>query len=169
MRSMVALLLMTVPALAAGWTTYANGRFGATLDIPPGFVNDVPPPANGDGLTFHDAARDAELLVWGGNLSAWDFTEEAAQSVAAERNEGWTITYQKSRGLEHPERGAWFVYSGVKAGRIVYARAAASCEGTQAVHFRIEYPQSLGDDFNATIARLSQSLRAGPALDCTKP
>jgi hypothetical protein len=147
-------------ALAADWTTYANARFGETIDIPPGFVNDVAAPENGDGLTFHSADGKAELLVWGGNLVDGGFTADAEQRVSSETEDGWDISYGKSSGAD------WQVYSGTKGERIVYARSMASCKGTQSLHFRLEYPVAQKKDYDAIVERLSTSLKAGPASDC---
>ena len=167
MRSLLAVLLLTTPALAAEWGSYANGRFGVAIDIPPGFVNDVPPPGNGDGLTFHDPARGAELLVWGGNLAVWDFREDAGQAVSGEKERGFAVTYETSRNLDlKAPSPAWYAYSGVGGGRIVYGKAQASCRGTQDVHFRIEYPEARKHEFDSIVARLAASLRTGPAADC---
>jgi len=63
--------------MAGEWSSYANARFGATIDIPPGFVNDVQEPANGDGLTFHSADGKAELLVSQQELAITDALRRA--------------------------------------------------------------------------------------------
>lgn len=168
MRRLLALLLfLPMPVHAADWGHYVNDRFGAAIDFPPGFVNDVPPPENGDGLTFHDPARRAELMVWGGNLAAWDFKEDADQVMASEAGDGFTLTYVSAHNLDFSEPGrSFYAYSGTKAGRVIYAKALASCKGTQAVHFRIEYPVSMREEFKPIVSRLAASLKAEPAKDC---
>lgn len=167
MKRLLALLIFVTPAIAAGWERYVNERFGASVEIPPGFVNDVPPPENGDGLTWHDTARDAELAVWGGNLAAWDFAEDFEQTVKAEAEKGFDISYRKSANLDMTGGGAsWFVYSGSGNGRIVYGKALASCKGEQEVEFRIEYPEALKGEFDAVVARLAKSLKAMPVEEC---
>ncbi|MBI2719126.1 MAG: hypothetical protein HY245_07230 [Rhizobiales bacterium] len=166
MRFLIAFLLLATSALAASWTPYANVRYGIRLDIPPGFVNDVPPPANGDGLAFHTSDREAELLVWGNDL-AGSFKEEALGRAASEKQDRWLVTYERGNNLDLARPGAgWYVYSGAKDGRIVYAKAVASCRGTQAIHFRIEYPEARKSEFNDIVSRLAISLRAGPSLSC---
>jgi hypothetical protein len=158
--AIIAIAFLTSAAIAADWTTYANGRFGETIDIPPGFVNDVAEPENGDGLTFHSADGKAELLVWGGNLVDGGFKDDAASLVSSETEDGWDVSYQKAAGSD------WQVYSGTKGDRIVYARSMASCKGTQSLHFRLEYPVAQKKDYDAIVERLSSSLKAGPASDC---
>jgi hypothetical protein len=159
MRIILFLLLLCSPAFAAEWTTYANPRFGASVDIPPGFVNDVPASENGDGLVFHSADKQAELLVWGGNLTDGDFKLDSEIRLNRELDHDWQVSYKES-GDE------WSVYSGSQSGRIVYARSISSCKGTQAVHFRIEYPEWQKKEYDAVVERLSKSLKAGPASDC---
>lgn len=48
----------------------------------------------------------------------------------------------------------------------MYARSLSSCKGTQAVHFRIEYPETQKKDYDAIVERVSKSLKAVPASDC---
>ena len=160
MRSILALFLLSSSAIAADWSSYANARFGTTIDIPPGFVNDVPEPANGDGLTFHSADGKAELLVWGNNLVDEDFKVDSLGRLQGERDGGWDVSYRKVSA------NYWFVFSGSKGERIMYLRSIASCKGTQALHFRIEYPKEQKIDFDPVVARLAKSLKAGPATDC---
>lgn len=94
MRIIVFLFLLCSPAYAAEWTTYSNPRFGANIDIPPGFVNDVPEPENGDGLVFHSADKQAELLVWGGNLTDGDFKLDSKSGSTG----NWITTGRFSTG-----------------------------------------------------------------------
>ena len=160
MRIILFLLLLCSPAFAAEWTTYENPRFGVSIDVPPGFVNDVPEPENGDGLTFHSVDGKAELLVWGNNLVDGDFVTDGRSRMQGETEDGWDVSYQKEFGND------WSVYSGSQSGRIMYARSLSSCKGTQAVHFRIEYPEAQKKDYDAIVESLSKSLKAGPASDC---
>ena len=159
MRIVLFLLLLCSSAFAAGWTTYSNARFGADIDVPPGFVNDVPEPENGDGLTFHSGDKQAELLVWGGNLTDGDFKLDSVIRLNRELDNDWQVSYKESGD-------DWSAYSGSQSGRIMYARGISSCHGTQAVHFRIEYPEAQKKDYDAIVERLSKSLKAGPASDC---
>ena len=160
MRFMLFLALLGSPAFAAEWMVYANPRFGVTIDVPPGFLNDVPEPENGDGLTFHSADGKAELLVWGNNLVDGDFAADGMSRLQGETDDGWGVSYHRVSGKE------WNVFSGSKGGRIMYARSIASCQGTQALHFRIEYPEAQKKEYDAIVKRLGKSLKAGAASDC---
>jgi hypothetical protein len=161
MRSITALFLLSSLAIAADWSSYANARFGATIDIPPGFVNDVPESENGDGLTFHSTDGKAELLVWGNNLVEADFNQDVAARLKSDMEDGWNISY--AAGVNG---SGWQVYSGTREGRLLYAKSISSCKNTQALHFRLEYPEVQKTNFEPVVARLAKSLKAGPATDC---
>jgi hypothetical protein len=161
MRSMLALFLLSASAMAADWSSYANARFGITIDISPGFVNDVPEPENGDGLTFHSADGKAELLVWGNNLVEADFNQDVAERLKSDMEDGWNISY-----VAGVNGSGWQVYSGTREDRLLYAKSISSCKETQALHFRLEYPEAQKTDFDPVVARLAKSLNAGSASDC---
>ncbi|MFT3986644.1 hypothetical protein [Aestuariivirga sp.] len=161
MRRFAFLFLMIAPALAAGWMHYDNARFGVGLDIPPGFVNDVDPPDNGDGLTFHSANGTAELLVWGSNLVDESFAGDGQSRVEHAKAEGWTVSYDRSS----PK--GWHVFSGSRNGVVLYEKSIVSCNGTQALAFRITYPEEELQAYNDIVARLALSLKAGPAAYCS--
>ena len=159
-QTLVAIMFFVGSANAADWTNYSNARFGESIEIPPGFVNDVPEPENADGLTFHSADGKAALLVWGSNLLDEDFKSDAASRLQSEKDDGWEVSYQTQSGNE------WSVYSGSKAERIMYQRAISSCKGSQALYFRIEYPKAQQPDYDPIVARLGKSLKAVSASDC---
>jgi hypothetical protein len=153
--------MLSSSAMAADWGSYANARFGATIDIPPGFVNNVPEPENGDGLTFHSVDGKAELLVWGNNLVDADFNQDVAVRLKSDMADGWTISYAAGVAGD-----GWQVYSGTREGRLLYAKSISSCKNTQALHFRIEYPEAQKMVYDSVVPRLGKSLKAGVASDC---
>ncbi len=161
MKFLIPLLIMTTSALAADWTSYANPRFGATIDIPPGFVNDVDPPENGDGLTYHADNGAVELLVFGNNITADSVAQEFQNDLQYSRDDKWNITYSKL----NPKAG-FAAYSGSKDDRIFYAKEIATCKRTQTVQFRIEYPMQKKIEMDSIIARLAKSLHGQPTSDC---
>jgi len=160
MRKFLCLFLMITPAFAAGWTHYDNARFGVSVDVPPGFANDVDPPDNGDGLTFHSANGTAELLVWGGNLDGVSFAEDSASRSAAAKAEGWDVTYERT------SPAGWHVFSGARKGQVLYEKSIAACKGGEALAFRITYPEAELAAYSAIVSRLAVSLKAGAAEDC---
>ena len=159
MRIILLLLLLCSPALAAEWTVYSNPPFGVSIDVPPGFVNDVPEPENGDGLTFHTADGAAELLIWGNNLVDGDFAQEEAARLKSDTDDGWVISY--AAGVI-----GWQVYSGARQDVLLYVKSISSCNGTQALHFRIEYPEAQKKEYDPVVERLGKSLKAGSTSDC---
>lgn len=159
MRWLLLLILMVGPAAAeAGWKHFENSRFGFSIDVPEGFSEGTPP-ENGDGATFTSPDGSAELRVWGSYLVDSSLKQDAAMRRQGETDDGWKISYS-------PVHKGWFVYSGTKAGRIVYAKAVAACGGEVALYFRIEYPKPEKLQYDALVTRLSHSLKAGPASDC---
>jgi hypothetical protein len=156
----LAFLMLATAAHAKEWAVYSNPRFGETIDIPPGFVNDVPAPENGDGLSFHSADGKAELLVWGGNLVDGDFKADGKSRLKSAIDDGWKISFHT--GFVNQKHA----FSGSKGDRIMYLRSIASCKGKQALHFRIEYPQQQKKVYDAVVARLAKSLKLKTASDC---
>lgn len=159
MRWLLLLVFLAVPALAeGGWKHFENSRFGFSIDVPAGLI-EGDPPENGDGATFTSPDGTAELRVWGSYLVDSSLKQDAAMRRQGEIEEGWRISYA-------PVKKAWFVYSGTKADRIVYAKGVSACGGDVALYFRIEYPKSEKKQYDALVTRLSHSLKAGPASDC---
>ncbi|MCA0433936.1 MAG: hypothetical protein LCH46_11810 [Proteobacteria bacterium] len=162
MRFLLVFFLGTTAAFASDWSHYQNARFGVEIDIPPGFVNDVPEPENGDGLTYHTTGGDAELLVWGTHVTADSFADEADDRLDGEIGQLWQISYVK-----RSDDGSSLIYSGSKDGRIVYAKSLSACKGTLSVNFRIEYPADQKQNYDAVVSRLASSLKDGPAAACS--
>ena len=124
-----ALMLLPLPAMAAGWSHYTNVRFGYALDVPPGFIGQGESD-NSDGQVFKTPT--ATLTVFGGNVLSGDFESEAVATERSAEQNKWAITYQVST----PTRAS---YSGKQGGRILYGRMVALCKGTQFGAFELEY------------------------------
>jgi hypothetical protein len=165
MRRILAATLLVCPALAGDWETYSNWRFGIMIDVPPGMVAQ-PEPANNDGRTWYSADGQASLLAWGNHLVTGTFGEDSRDRIAADKDAGWTISYETHEKPDRPSGGAWHVYSGEMKGRILYAKSIASCGASQAIHFRLEYPAAQQAIYGPIIKRLVKTFRAGPAMDC---
>jgi hypothetical protein len=164
MRALFALMLTATAACAAEWHTYANDRFGVTIDVPPGFKQMGEEPSNSDGLTFASSDGKAILTVWGNNILADNFKAQLQDDFKSDQADGWAVSYGAA------DRGAkmtWAVYSGTKGDMIMYERAMASCHGTQMLHFRIEYPMAQKQAYDTVVTHLGKSLRAGPSFDCS--
>ena len=144
------LCLVAIPALAAAWSRYDNGRFGYGIDLPPGF-SDVAEAENDDGGVSTSEDGNAELRVWGGYLVVGDFKSDVADRVNSDRADGWTITYDSRKA----GKASW---SGSRGDRVFYARAVKACDDS-AAYFRIEYDRADLDAYDAIISRLVKSLR----------
>lgn len=156
MRFVVTLLfcLFTLPALAQFWTHYANGRFGYSLDIPPGYEGEGES-ANGDGQVFYLPNGRQELLAWGGLLgvTAQTFPAEAASRLQSDMNDGWAITYQAGT----PQ---WAVWSGTRGDLVLYQRMILLCDGASFAAFRLTHPLSEMARGQPVVEGLVRSLRA---------
>jgi hypothetical protein len=128
---------------AEGWQRYANARFGYAIDIPPGF-SAVAEADNSDGGTSRSA--DAELAVWGAWLVDTGFSADVAERMRGDEADGWTLSYRR----ETASGASW---SGLRDGRILYARAVPLCDGA-AGYFRLEYPQTNAKGFDAVVKTL---------------
>lgn len=134
---------------------YGNARFGFFAEIPPAFSVADPEPENGDGRAFHTADGTADLLLYGGWTLLDGFAAEVAMDRSSEAERGWTLTY------ESKVRGASASFSGVKGGRIFYARLIATCSGKAHAGYRLEYPAADKEQYDGAIQLLNRTLRAG--------
>ena len=139
-------------ALASDWFGYHNARFQYQVDIPASFLT-IKESTNGDGGVAKSVDGGSELRVWGNALVLGDFAEETKSRIDSDRQDGWTVTYEK-------RQPAWAAWSGKRGGRIFYARSISACEGAVA-SFRIEYPAESKEAFDPIITRLQKSLKAG--------
>jgi serine/threonine-protein kinase len=149
--AVVTALLLFRPAIAPGWQTYVNERFGSTADVPAGWRAGTPP-ENGDGLTFAAPDGQATIAIFG-SLNVWDKLDEAfAAHETAETGE--TITYK-----HRDKRGT--VVSGTKGDRIFYRKSILSCRGQVWNNVAIEYQAAEKQAFDAIVSHIAASLRSG--------
>jgi len=149
--ALAAATVLAGTAMAAGWQTYVNDRFGSTADVPVGWRAGTPP-ANDDGLEFTAPDGQASLIV-SGSLNVWDKLDEAF-AIYATPDEGETITYQQRDKQS-------IVISGTKGDRIFYRKSILSCRGTVWNSIAIEYPTAQKKAFDAIVTHVAASLRSG--------
>jgi len=154
------LAALVTAAAAADWTTYVNGRFGATADIPASYEAGEAP-ANDDGLSFTSPEGDATIAVWGAlaTVNEESFADYAKRLVSYDEDDGWKVSY--SAGRED-----WFAFSGSKADRIFYEKIIKACNGDIANHVRLEYPTARKAEFDPIVAHVAKSLRSGKGWQC---
>jgi hypothetical protein len=142
-----------VAAVADGWRTYHNERYGTTIDYPD-FFKAGPPPANNDGLAFK-SPDGAEFSVFA-SYNALDFDLAGFRDfIVKNLNAGEVITYQ-ARGDD------WFVISGMKGGdRVFYERHLLSHGKQMTEGFVVSYPARLKQKYDPIVTRMSKSFRAG--------
>ena len=72
--------LFSLPALAAGWGSYENARFGYVIDVPPDFEWGEEA-ANGDGRVFTSGDGTQTVTAYGGNIIEADFETSITQAM----------------------------------------------------------------------------------------
>jgi hypothetical protein len=148
-----ALLSLLSPAsLAAGWSHYANDRYGYAIDIPPGF-SEVAEPDNSDGGVSTSADGKTKLRVWGAYIMQESFADEIAWRIDQDKTDGWQISYDRRLA----KAASW---SGSKGDRIFYQRGVAGCNGA-AYYFNLDYDRSALKANDAIVKRLVKSLQGG--------
>lgn len=143
-------LLTGAAALADGWRTYHNTRFGTTADVPAAWIMG-PEPENNDGRVFTSPDGRAAITVSGVYANVGTGDELASRLVAGE---GETVTFKK-------RRGKWVVISGTKGDRIFYRKTLLSCRDAIANDLSIEYPAAEKEKFDGLVAHVAASLRPG--------
>jgi len=136
-------------ASAADWSHYGNARFGYWVDIPPGFSS-VDEAENGDGGTSTSPDGRAKLSVWGGYMMQGGFADEVAWTIDQDKQEGWTISYDKRAA----KAASW---SGTKGDKVFYERTVVGCDGA-AAYFRLEYDRNAIKAYDKIVGRLVKSL-----------
>lgn len=153
--AVLALMILTQPAVAQQWGSYHNQRFGATADVPPDFAPAGPEAANSDGLIFR--TRNGGLLtIYGAAIPGSVFEAFVASAIAHDQSyNGYPISGQTIT----PD---WAEYWGGGSGRNLRVRLESSCNGRIAVVAKLEYSGNL----NSTVDRVFGSLEAGSASAC---
>src|SRR5579883_142709 len=156
-RALLGAFILAVATGAAAaqqrWTTYANPRFGATIDYPADlFVRTDPPPENGDGQAFRSRDGRTRLAVWGRYNSAGDSPQRYVEQYV-EPDGG--ITYRQITAR-------YYVVSGLRKGDIFYQRCNFPTPPDDVIIcFEATYPPADKAAMDAVVARLSRSLRSG--------
>lgn len=140
---------------APEWRRYVNARFGVSADAPRDWQAQ-PPPENGDGATFVSPDGVAKILVFG-RLRTEASLVQALES-ATEPADGEKITYIK-RGARS------FTASGLGGDLIFYRHAILSCADKVWNFVEIDYPIKDKAAYDALVAHVAASLRAGRPAD----
>jgi hypothetical protein len=142
------LTLMAAPALADGWSSYANARYGATADIPPGYTPlgaEAP-----EGLTFGNKQRSSLVTVYGANVPGKNFEAFVEQMIKDLHDfEGWNVQGKTVT----PD---WAELNASSGRTMLRARVVASCDGLTAAIAKYQ-----GAVDNSLVSHLFRSLKAG--------
>lgn len=145
-------MCVATPLSAQAWLTYANDRFGATVDYPPEFSIADEPPTNSDGQRFFTADRRASLAVYG-----FFDVDHAGMTKLRDRyrEPGTSYSYAAANATS-------FVLSGTRRDRIVYLRCIRSSVSANIVNCAdLAYPATEARLWDPIVTRISRSLRSG--------
>jgi hypothetical protein len=138
-------------AQAENWTVYGNPRFGVFAEYPADLFQPLPPPENGDGLSFR--SRDgASLAIFGSNNI--DGASPAAYESSLRSGGGddyANVTYRASGA-------GWLVLSGLRGSDIFYEKYLFSRD--LVLGMVMTYPQALKAEYDPIAARIAKSLSA---------
>ena len=148
----VGFCVCSAPAVAQEhWATYTNPRFGTAADYPSDlFTVQDPPAENGDGQTFRTADGRAELSIYGTN----NLEAERPQAYVARHVNLDDVTFKRVTS-------DYYVVSGSRGASIYYERC--NFPNNDVLYcFYITYPAQEKSAWDATVTRISHSLRGGP-------
>ena len=140
-------------AIADGWRTYHNERYGTTIDYPD-FFKAGPPPANNDGLAFK-SIDGAEFSVFA-SYNALDFDLAGFRDFIVKNLDAGEVDYlpgTRRRLVCHLRHEG---SDGVFYERHLLSHGKQMTEG-----FVISYPARLKQKYDPIVARMSKSFRAG--------
>jgi hypothetical protein len=151
LSAIVPAMTFAAAARAGNWLTYQNDRYGTTIDYPDQFKPEPPPDAN-DGRRFNstDGAKFAVYASYALDSTLADIQEFTLKNLAP----GAVVTY-KTKGDN------WFVISGTAGANIFYERHLLSHGGQMSETFSMTYPAAAKQSYDAIIARMAKSFRAG--------
>jgi hypothetical protein len=154
MRPLIVLFasLFALPALAIGWTSYGNGRFGYQSAIPPGFSG-YGESDNGDGQIFDNPGTMQTLALWGANMAEENFEAEVSASIGYAERDGFNIFFQTVT----PQ---WAVFTGVMGDRQFTRRMILLCDRMSTASMTLQFSSREAADIKETEQRLAQEFRA---------
>lgn len=137
---------------ASRWPFYENPRFGTRIEYPADLFTPLPPPENGDGLSFRSIDGAARFIVFGQfNVLERTVEEMLADDLASGLYE--QVTYRR-KGAD------WYVLSGYRQGNVFYRKVIVPA-GTDMLHaFEIDYPPQQKATYDTITARMAKSLSA---------
>jgi hypothetical protein len=146
-----------------GWIGYLNARFGLRVDIPAsGFRRDLSPTGTGLTLTSRDGAISIDVHAnWLAGVLP-EATRNAGQSITSLHEQAIAATRQKGGIIgTSVRRDDSYVISGTLGSMAYYERVVISPACPDVFDaIRVKYPQAIGRELDALVARMASSLRA---------
>lgn len=131
------------------FTRYENQQFNYTLAYPDSLLKMVQPVGDNRGMEFASARGDVRMLVYAIEASTREDLD--AQYRAALNNPESSVLY-RARDEN------WYIVSGMKGSDVFYEKSIS--DGDMLKTFRIEYPASRKDYYDAVTAVISASFRS---------
>jgi len=153
--SLLLILFAACAAQAASWRAYHNPRFGVSARIPPGWTENRPGPANGDGAAFTSPDKRGTISV-SGIFSVSPIADEFAER--AKPDDGGVIAYSQ-RGPN------WIIASWTKGDQIIYRKSIFACNTGVWNDLDIEYPVADKARYDSIVKQVAASLKASKGAD----
>ncbi len=158
MCSLGACVLSAAAHAQERWATYKNARFGTTADYPAHlFTLRDPPPENADGQGFRTADGRAQLLIYGAHNAEADTPQSYVEKYVD--LEGAIVSLKRVTAR-------FYVLSGTRDSNIFYDRCNFPAQREGVIDcLTITYPAADKAAWDATVTRLSRSLRSGRGIE----
>ncbi len=136
---------------ANNWQTYANPRFGTSIEYPASLFDALPPPENGDGRTFKSRDGQARFLIFGSNNAL----EQSAKALLGEQL--LTVPFETIIEKSVGENGFTLRASG---GDKIYVRKSI-LDSDGVIHaFEMDYPRAQAAIFDPVAMRMLATFSA---------
>ncbi|HVW42122.1 MAG TPA: protein kinase [Amycolatopsis sp.] len=134
--------------------TYTNPRFGFSALIPGGYTAAAYTPANGDGMTYTNAALGATYTVWAANNTQGSTAQDILTGITRDvQAQGGQVTSQSAGDGTYTVSG----YQG--DGRIFYEHGFAGPDSTAAL--RWVYPRANKSSLDTPVTRTAKAFQPG--------
>ncbi len=147
-------LASVLASAGSGLESYANARFGYTVEYPAALLAPQPEAENGDGRAFNAKNGKAQILVYGG----YNALNESPAALAT-RAAGDCVGHHAQYRVAKPTLMAISCMTG--AGDILYQKTMIA--GDTLTTLRAIYPASERKLWDGVVAQMARSLAPAPA------
>ena len=140
------------------WATIHNRRFGFSIAYPFKVLFPAPTPSGQDGRILQSKDGRAKLLV---------ATFENAENLTLDAYRDFLLSdvYAGTKLDYAPQKGRWFVLSGVRGDETFYERVTFSCGGKLINSWAMLYPTAERRFYDRVLEAISRTYTAGSGAD----